>query len=296
MMKRFLCMLLVMMAAFSQALAESLPEYVQLAPGESLSFELPFSGSWESDAPEVAYGEGNAIHALEEGYAMLYLMNAQEAAAVEVEVVDALPAPIRDAIDIALKEWEEVGEKRLDKTKRGNKYIKWWGYENIGWCGAFVGYCLDTAGVPLEPTDTWRKVKPHEGGIPYSLREAGVPKLRTGFTNMERITSVPRPGYLIIFGAKGWYADVHVGMITDVVDRGNGVYQIFTVEGNIGGSTVKRFSFLYDSLAEDAEKNMAYLPEEEWTESGVYYEGPRQSKSDGKKYNWYVTAICATWE
>ena len=133
-------------------------------------------------------------------------------------------------------------------------------------------------------------------GRPYSLREAGVPKLRTGFTNMERITDVPRPGYLIIFGAKNYYADVHVGMITHAVDMGNGLYQIFTVEGNIGGSTVKRFSFLYDSKAEDIKTNMSYLPQEEWTEEGVHYEGPRQTKSDGKKYNWYVQAICQTWQ
>lgn len=294
--KRILCALLVLCALCSCALAEELPDSITMKAGESLSFSLPFSGSWDSDAPDVAYAEGDTVHALSEGWAQLVLMDGENEQTVDVEVTDAVPAVIREAIRIALSEWEEVGEKRLDKSKRGNKYIKWWGYENIGWCGAFVGYCLDTAGVPLEPTDTWRKVKPHEGGIPYSLREAGVPKLRTGFTNMERITDVPRPGYLIIFGAKGYYEDVHVGMITDVADRGNGVYQIFTVEGNIGGSTVKRYSFLYDSLAEDKTKNMSYLPEEEWTQEGVYYEGPRQTKSGGKKYNWYVTALCQTWQ
>ena len=296
MMRRLLCTVLALTAVISCALAEPLPEYVQLAPGESKAFDLPFAGSWESEIPEIAYGAGDTIYALCEGTTMLYLMNADEEAVIEVEVKDQVPAEIREAIRIALQEWEEVGEKRLDKTKRGNKYIKWWGYENIGWCGAFVGYCLDTAGVELEPSDNWKKVKPLPDGRPYSLREAGVPKLRTGFTNMDRITNEPRPGYLIIFGAKGYYADVHVGMITDVVDCGNGVYQLFTVEGNIGGSTVKRYSFLYDSKAADGKTNMSYLPEEEWTEAGVYYEGPRQTKSDGKKYNWYVQAICQTWQ
>ena len=295
MMKRLLCAMLALAAMVSAAFAEALPQYVQLTPGESKTFDLPFAGSWESEMPEIAYGTGDTICALEEGYTMLYLTDGVNETMVEVEVEDPVPQVIRDAIDIALQEWQEVGEKRLDKTKRGNKYIKWWGYENIGWCGAFVGYCLDTAGVELEPSDNWKKVKPLEDGRPYSLREAGVPKLRTGFTNMDRITDVPRPGYLIIFGAKGYYADVHVGMITDVVDRGNGVYQLFTVEGNIGGSTVKRYSFLYDSKAE-MKTNMSYLPEEEWTVEGVYYEGPRQTKADGKKYNWYVQAICQTWQ
>lgn len=296
MMKRMTAGLLLLVLMCACALGENLPEALTMKAGESLSFSLPFQGSWDSDAPDIAYADGDTLYALQEGWAQLVLMNGESEFVVDVEVTDPVPQVIREAIRIALSEWEEVGEKRLDKTKKGNKYIKWWGYENIGWCGAFVGYCLDTAGVPLEPTDTWRKVKPREGGVPYSLREAGVPKLRTGFTNMERITAVPRPGYLIIFGAKNYYADVHVGMITDVIDMGDGLYQLFTVEGNIGGSTVKRFSFLYDSLAEDIKKNMSYLPEEEWTVEGVHYEGPRQTKADGKKYNWYVQAICQTWQ
>ena len=296
MIKRIAACVAVLMLLCCSALGEALPESLTMKAGESLSFTLPFSGSWDSDAPDIAYGEENTIHALEEGWAQLVLMNGESEFVVDLEVTDPVPETIREAIHIALREWEEVGEKRLDKTKRGNKYIKWWGYENIGWCGAFVGYCLDTAGVPLAPTDSWRKVKPQEGGVPYSLREAGVPKLRTGFTNMERITTVPKPGYLVIFGAKGYYADVHVGLIADVVDKGRGIYQLFTVEGNIGGSTVKRYSFLYDSQAAKIETNMSYLPEEEWTETGVYYEGPRQTKSDGKKFNWYVQAICQTWQ
>ena len=296
MMKRILCAVLALLTVFTCAGAETLPEYVQLAPGESRAFDLPFDGFWESEIPEIAYGEGNTLYALEEGVTALYLMNDENEMVVEVEVKDPVPPEIQEAIRIALAEWKEVGEKRLEKNKRGNKYIKWWGYEDIGWCGAFVGYCLDTAGVELEPSDNWKKVKPLPDGRPYSLREAGVPKLRTGFTNMNRITDVPRPGYLIIFGAKGYYADVHVGMITDVVDCGNGVYQLFTVEGNIGGGTVKRYSFLYDSKAADIKTNMSYLPQEEWTETGVYYEGPRQTKLDGKKYNWYVQAICQTWQ
>ena len=296
MIKRFFCILLILCSLPFCTLAEALPDSLTMKAGESLSFALPFSGSWDSDAPDVAYAEGDTVYALAQGWAQLVLMDGENEFVVDLEVTDPVPAVIRDAIEIALSQWEEVGEKRLDKTKRGNKYIKWWGYENIGWCGAFVGYCLDTAGVPLEPSDNWRKVKPLEGGVPYSLREAGVPKLRTGFTNMERITNIPRPGYLIIFGAKGYYEDVHVGMITDAVDKGNGIYQIFTVEGNIGGGTVKRFSFLYDANAEDVKTNMSYLPEEEWVVEGVHYEGPRQTKANGKKHNWYVTAICQTWQ
>ncbi len=292
-----LCLFCLLLPGGLAAAEEALPEQLTLSPGESKTFSLPFQGYWESDAPEIAAGEGNAITAYEAGYAVLALISPEgDEWLVEVEVSeDPVPAVIRDAIGIALNEWEEVGEKRLPQDPSGNKYTKWWKYA-CGWCGAFVSYCLDQAGVPLEPTDTYRKVKPHEGGIPYSLREAAVPKLYTGFENMERITDVPRPGYLIIFGAKGYYAYVHVGMVTDVIDLGDGMYQVYTVEGNIGGSTIKRFCFLYNAKAEKQEQNMSYLPESEWAEPDTfYYEGPRQTKSDGKKYNWYVTAFCQTW-
>ena len=298
-MKRFLSVVLLaalLCPGVCLAQEEALPSQLTLVPGETLAFSLPFEGYWESDAPEIAEAEGNTITAYEEGSAVLALISSKgDEYLVEVTVAaDPVPAVIRDAINIALKEWEELGEKKIPQDPKGNKFTKWWKYA-CGWCGAFVSYCLDQAGVPLEPTDTYRKVKPHEGGIPYSLREAAVPKLYTGFENMERITDIPRPGYLIIYGAKGYYDFVHVAMVTDVIDRGNGVYQVFTVEGNVGG-TVKRYSFLYDSQAAKKEKNLSLLPEEEWLEPEIYhYDEPRRTKSDGKYYNWFVMAFCQTW-
>ena len=279
------------------ALAEALPEILALNPGESRSFALPFKGYWESDAPEIAEGQGNTVTAHEEGSAILALISedGEKEFIVQVSVSsDPVPPVIRDAINIAIREWEELGEKKIPQDPKGNKFTKWWKYA-CGWCGAFVSYCLDQAGVPLEPTDTYRKVKPHEGGIPYSLREAAVPKLYTGFENMKRLTDIPQPGYLVIFGAKGYYDFVHVGMVTDVIDRGNGVYQVFTVEGNMG-STVKRYSFLYDSKAPKKDKNLSLLPEEEWLEPDIYhYDEPRRTRSDGKYYNWFVKTFCQTW-
>lgn len=297
-MKRLLIFfLLVALLLPAYGMGESaLPDQLTLSPGESQSFSLPFQGYWESDAPEVVSATGNTITAHENGTAIVALISPEgDEWIVDVTVSsDPVPAQIRDAINIAIQEWEELGEKRIPQDPKGNKFTKWWKYA-CGWCGAFVSYCLDQAGVPLEPTDTYRKVKPHEGGIPYSLREAAVPKLYTGFENMERITDIPQPGYLIIFGAKGYYAFVHVGMVTDVIDRGNGVYQLFTVEGNVG-STVKRFSFLYDSKAAKKESNLTLLPEEEWAEPDIYhYDEPRRTRSDGKYYNWYVNAFCQTW-
>lgn len=268
---------------------ETLPEQLLLAPGESRTFALPFQGYWDSDAPEVAQAEGNTITAYEEGYAVLALVSPQgEEFAVEVEVIanaDPVPAVIRDAINIGIQEWQENLGKTFSKEPKYNKYTKWWGYA-CGWCGAFANYCLDMAGVPLEPTDTFRKVKPHEGGIPYGVREAAVPKIDTAFQNMERITNIPRPGYLVIYGQRDYYAFVHVGLVTDVIDRGDGIYQVFTVEGNMS-SRVKRYCYLYDSNA-PAEKNMFATPEAEQTEPDVFQYTPH-------KNNWYVNEFCQTW-
>ena len=297
-MRRFCYLMLLCLMLPSISLAEALPQQVTLQTGEERAFTLPFRGYWESDAPEIAMGDGDTIFAYAEGSAVLFLVSPdgekEWQVQVEVRPADEVPPIIRDAINIAIREWEELGEKKIPQDPKGNKFTKWWKYA-CGWCGAFASYCLDQAGVPLEPTDTYRKVKPHEGGIPYGIREAAVPKLHTGFTNMERITDIPRPGYLIIYGAKGYYEFVHVGIVSDVVDRGEGLYQVFTVEGNVGG-TVKRYSFLYDSQAENKYKNLIMLPEEEWLEKDTYhYDEIRRTRSDGKYYNWYVHSFCQTW-
>lgn len=222
-----------------------------------------------------------------------------EDAAPAAEGEYEVPEVIQEAIRIGIAEWEEVGEKSLTQKKKDNKYIKWWGYEDIGWCGAFVGYCMDTAGVPMLPEDDCNRksvASQVEGVIPYSTRAAGVPKIYTGFNNMGRVSEIPRPGYLIVYGARDYYDFVHVGLVTDVIDRGDGVYQLFTVEGNVPTKTVKRFSFLYDSTAKP-DRNLSLLPEEEWAEPEIYhYEGPRQTQIDGKKYPWFVKGFCQTWQ
>ena len=103
---------------------------------------------------------------------------------------------------------------------------------------------------------------------------------------MERTTKIPRPVYLVIYGSvNDSYGYKHVGLVTGVEDRGDGVYLVSTVEGNLS-NTVKRFSYLYNSRSVNHE-NMAALPAEEQTEPGVQYT-PHQA-------TWYVTEFCMTW-
>ena len=230
------------------------------------------------------------------------LLTAGCCAALAEETEEAayeVPEIIQETIRIAIAEWEALGEQALPQEPKNNKFTKWWGYA-CGWCGAFTSYCMDTAGIPLEPTDTYRKVKPTGDNAPHGIREALPSKLFTGFNNMERITNIPRPGYLILYGARDIASAresslMHVGLVTDVIDRGEGVYQLFTVEGNIG-RTVKRFSFLYDSAA-DGKHNLSLLPESDWAEPDIYhYDDPRQTKRDGKNFGWYVDSFCQTWQ
>ena len=300
-MKRLCCAFLTLWMLLPFAWAEELPRELTLAPGESREFALPFPGYWDSDAPEVVTAAGSVITAHEEGSAVLALTGTEgDEWVMTVEVApaaepDQIPALIQRAIDIGIQEWADAkGEPfpRSDSNKphRGNKYCVWWGYD-CGWCGAFANYCLDTAGVPLEPTDTYKKLTPTENGEPHGVREAAVPKLDTGFSNMDRVTSIPRPGYLVLYGRResktlAAYAFVHVGLITDVIDRGDGTYQIFTVEGNLS-SRIKRLSYIYDSNAA-ANRNMSAVPEADRLDPATYQYSPHQD-------TWYVKEFCMTW-
>lgn len=312
-MKRLLIALLGLALLPFHALAlDDLPDQLTLAPGESRDFVLPFAGYWESDAPEVADAQGGTVTAYDEGFAVLALISETgDEWTVEVEVTpgaaetdDGVPALIRRAIGIGLQEWAEADGRAFprsdtNKPAQGNKYTKWWGYD-CGWCGAFANYCLDTAGVPLEPSDTYKKLTPLGHGDPHGVREAAVPKLDTGFTNLDRVTQTdPRPGYLVIYGYRDHkqqsaYAFVHVGLITDVKDLGGGKFLLSTVEGNLS-NRIKRFTYVYDAnAAADKSKpnaktnlNMSDAPAEAQTEPGVQYT-PHQPY-------WYVTEFCRTW-
>ncbi|MBR1584254.1 MAG: CHAP domain-containing protein [Clostridia bacterium] len=306
-MKRWIALLLLISLLPLPALAASktakqddaLPEKLTLTAGKFQTFTPGFTGTWESSNPKVARAEKDVtnekrvrITALKKGKATLTLTGTRTKKVATVEVTvkaekksDEVPELIQSAIDIGIQEWTEAAGKAFSQQPKNNKFTKWWGYA-CGWCGAFANYCLATAGVPMEPSDTYKKVKPTKTGEPHSLREAAVPKLDTGFTNMERITKIPRPGYLVIYGQKNSYAFKHVGLVTEVKARGSGVYEIHTVEGNLG-NRIKRMCYLYDLRAPD-NANMSTLPEEEQTQPDVYQYAPHQK-------NWYVTEFCQTW-
>ena len=197
-----------------------------------------------------------------------------------------VPEQINTVIDFALNEWREAGNKAFSRAGSKNKYSYWQCGKgpkcNIGWCGAFLGYCFDTCGVPMdEPT----KSVPHENGEPYSVRAAGVGKINKGFERMNRLTTVPRPGYLVVHGQRRGYGYKHIGLVTDVDDLGGGVYLLKTVEGNMS-NRIKRYCYLYDT--NEKVKNTKPCPDEYELDNGEIND--YQHIKD-----WTITTFCQTW-
>ena len=201
----------------------------------------------------------------------------------------AVPDLINDAIDLAFTQWEEDaarGTKKFSRLGKYNKYSYWQCGSgagcDIGWCGAFLGYVYDHAHVPMDvPTES----VPHEGGIPYSVHAAGVGKIYTGFSKMERLSMIPRPGYFVVYGQQKGYAYKHIGLVVDVDPLDDGQYLIKTIEGNMS-STIRRYCYLYDS--NEKVKNLKPCPEE-------YVRDDAGINAYEHVKNWNITAFCQTW-
>lgn len=261
-----------------------------LLPNEQYRIRTDLKGEWTSSAPDsVMVDQDGLVTALSEGEVTITLSGkGKTLLTVPFRIIadPAVPAEITSAIDLALSEWEDASGSGF---KRSNKYTTWYygPSASFGWCGAFTSYSLGNAGVPQAETDTYRKLAPLPDGQPYGVREAGVPKLLAGYTNLDRISNVPRAGYLVIYGKMGGYKTMHVGLVTRAENRGDGVYLLETVEGNLS-SRIKRLTYLYDSKAKDPKRNMSMLPEDEQTEPQVFQY--RLNSED-----WRVTAFAQTW-
>ena len=198
----------------------------------------------------------------------------------------AVPDEIDTVIDFALNEWKVADNKTFSRKGSQNKYSYWQCGKgakcDIGWCGAFLGYVFDTCGIPMDEPN---KSVPHEGGVPYSVRAAGVGKINKGFDRMGRLSMVPRPGYLVVYGEQKAYGYKHIGLVTDVDDLGGGVYLLKTVEGNMS-NRIKRYCYLFDS--NEPIKNTKPCPEEYRRTDGEINEYEHIKK-------WNITTFCQTW-
>lgn len=267
-----LILLLPLMSGLAASKKEPKLVLLQLEPGET-SAPIEGEGVWSSEHPDVAaVSENGVVTAVKEGYTLVLLKNQKETVLVRVEVqVGHKPVPeeIEKVIETAISDWETADGKPLPKY---NQYTQWYNpaaKNGFGWCGAFVGFQYELAGIEMNPEYRASKAPPLSDGSLFAVRQASQTKLFEGFQNRNRLSSLPRPGYYIIYGKRGSTPYTHVGLITRVEEMGEGVFLLETVEGNLG-SRIKRFSYLYDSQAKKKDRNIQSVPEDMQTQPDVF--------------------------
>lgn len=209
------------------------------------------------------------------------------------------PTLIRDMLDIAYHEWEELGGKSLSDK---NKYTTWRGPNvSFKWCGGYVTWCMLQAGVPQEREQVIvDAAKETSDGLVefdgiFHIKEANVGDLLVGYLTMNRTTNVPQPGYLLVYGAS-YNRYIHVGLVYDVLPLGNGKFRITTLEGNMS-HTIKMYIRDYDMYADNKEQNLSVVPEDERTveaAKNMDY-SIAQGKVGGKLHNFYVNCFLMPW-
>ena len=270
-------------AALGQKAEGGMDAAVSLALRPGKTVQKP-SGDVVSTDESVLRVEGDTLVAVASGKCALVVVRNGHTYRYPVTVDDNIPPDeIQKAIEIAQAEWRYWHGHAL---KKSNKYTLWYCRRpcSFGWCGGFVGWCLDEAGVPMYRVE---KAQPVADGQPYAIAEAGVGKILKGYTKMDRLSKIPRPGYLVIYAVRDSVnKTVHVGMVTKAEPMENGRYLITTVEGNVS-NTVKSYQYYYDSL-DDTQHNMIELPKEEWTGENMSY-----ALHSG---DWYINTFCQTYQ
>lgn len=218
-----------------------------------------------------------------------------------VEIAQAVQQPpeeIQQVLDLAYAEWESLNGKTL---KRVNKYTEWRGKGvGFGWCGGYVTWCMLQVGIPMEELQNMEE-GPVEGV--FHIKEASVGKLLRGYQMMNRSTNVPQPGFLLVYGC-GYNKTIHVALVYDVQELGEGKYRITTLEGNMA-NRVKMFIHDYDMNVEvdsnnKKSTNLSAIPEEDYplpASACVDYSLVMAKPSDGAnaKFPYYVNCFLMPW-
>lgn len=198
-------------------------------------------------------------------------------------VGEEVPEAIANMIRIAQ---EEIAVTNKEKIPKSNKYSQWYFNDKrkIGWCSNFVSWCADQAGIDLlKDVDS----QPVADEVIFVTNEAKVVLTQSAYRKAERFTDIPRQGYEIIYGVVGGTSSTHVGLVESVIDFGDGVYEITTLEGNVS-DTVKRYCMRYILNPKQKHKNMRTVPKNEQTRTDAQY---KLQKSD-----WFITGFGQTWK
>lgn len=289
MMKKIVLFLLAACLLIPAAAAEEANKslLLEMHPGETIAAHA--ADKWEStDTQVAAVDERGNITALTEGNCQIILTKGGTEAAYDLTVDESVPTELmKKAIAIAENEFVTLD---LKGVKKANKYTKWYSGKDgvaFGWCGAFVGWCFEEAGVPMSRVGKVEKVA---DDLTYAVSEAAVGKILKGYQKMERTTNIPRPGYMVIYSVTNKsYNNIHTGLVVDVQDLQDGRYLLTTIEGNVS-SRVKKYQYYYDSSEEAAQKqeNMQALPSDMQVDEKTCYE--LHSK------DWFVKVFCQTYK
>ncbi len=173
---------------------------------------------------------------------------------------------------------------------KNNDYTRWYYHDEreIGWCSVFQLWCAYHSGMTLI---RWNQEDTLSPGDCFSAMEGRVGNVYKAFERRGRWLdgtegAVPKPGYLVIYGVQGSTPYTHIAIVESVTDLGNNLYELTTVEGNLG-SRIRRLNFRYNAMPAKKYRNMSAIPENEVQRENV------QIKLQAD--NWYITGFCQTW-
>lgn len=256
----------------------------EITPYDELSeLVLPaVNGSFSTSDPSVvAVDDAGLMRAVAPGTATVtYRAAAGDESFLVTVADDAMPERAKAMVYVARREYYETARARLPKY---NKYAKWYygKKKEVGWCSVFTIWCANASGSdPVKYADLDADAVGDDDVVYF--REGQVGHQYDGFLKLDRFTGVPRAGYLVIYAdLSNSYRTTHIGIVVDVQDRGDGVYRVTTVEGNMS-NTVKSYCYLYDSNCDNhtvgvekglkLQRNMSVLPVEEQTDPLEQYE------------------------
>lgn len=161
---------------------------------------------------------------------------------------------LQDFIDVAL---EEVGtEEEIVNGVATNrtKYGEWFGSNGVAWCGIFIAWCANEAGILTTASSA---------KIPYVPKLSYIPDVYDWYANNGRCLAPNmnassanrlRPGDVVIIDtAGGTTGKGHAGIVVDV-DYAN--QKAYVVEGNV---TEKVQKFTYTNLVASHGARITYL-------------------------------------
>ena len=90
----------------------------------------------------------------------------------------------------------------------------------------------------------------------------------------------------MIYGVQGSTPYTHIAIVESVTDMGDNLYELTTVEGNLG-SRIRRMNYRYSAVPKRKYHNMFAIPENEVQRENC------QIKLQAD--DWYITGFCQTW-